>query len=77
MRLPLVVVVVEGDMETLDHASALLKKGIPIIVVKGSGKAADFIANCMDEYMYVNIYRNFRKKKRCNVKLVSLELSLK
>ena len=51
MRLPVIVIVVEGDMETLEHAATLVQKGIPIIVVKGTGKAADFIANCIEEYV--------------------------
>ena len=50
MRLPLVVVVAEGDLNTLEHASKLVQSGIPIIIVKGSGKAADFIANFLEEY---------------------------
>ena len=52
MCLPLVVVVVEGDMDTLEHTSELIEKGIPLIVIKGTGKAADFIANCMEEYVH-------------------------
>ena len=51
MCLPLVVIVAEGDEKTLQHASALVEKGIPIIVVKGTGKAADFIANCFEQYV--------------------------
>ena len=63
MRLPLVVVVVEGDMKTLEHASTIVKKGIPIIVVKGTGKAADFIANCMEEYVqFLCLYLSWNNK---------------
>ena len=55
----MVVIVVEGDIQTLEHASKLVKKKVPIIVVKGTGKAADFIVSCLEQYvklMHVDTY---------------------
>jgi accessory colonization factor AcfC len=36
--------VAEGDIKTIRHVEQTLKKGLPIVVVKGSGKAADVIS---------------------------------
>ena len=44
IRIPVVVMVAEGDIKTIRHVEQTLKKGLPIVVVKGSGKAADVIS---------------------------------
>ena len=41
---PVVVVVMEGDFDTLNAASEAVEADIPLLVFAGSGKASDFIA---------------------------------
>lgn len=49
IKIPVLVIVAEGDLSTLDHVVKVLKRGIPVLVLKGSGKAADLIAECIDK----------------------------
>jgi len=51
MRVPLVVFVVEGGMQTLEHVTASIENKIPVVVIQGSGKIADVIAECMMGYV--------------------------
>lgn len=43
MPVPIAIIVCEGDMETISHVSGSLKNKLPVIIMKGSGKAADLI----------------------------------
>nr|XP_034320576.1 transient receptor potential cation channel subfamily M member-like 2 isoform X2 [Crassostrea gigas] len=43
MPVPLAIIVCEGDLQTIDHISQALQKNIPVIIMKGSGKAADLV----------------------------------
>ena len=49
MKVPVLVIVAEGDLQTIDHVVQVLKRDIPVLILRGSGKAADLIAECMDE----------------------------
>ncbi|XP_071166798.1 transient receptor potential cation channel subfamily M member 1-like isoform X1 [Mytilus edulis] len=44
MKVPVLLVVVEGDISTIHQVKTVLEKSIPVLLIKGSGKAADFIA---------------------------------
>lgn len=46
---PLVGLLLQGGPAQIDHINNLLKKQIPVIVVKGSGYAADLIAFVIQE----------------------------
>ena len=48
MKVPVLVIVVEGDLQTLDHVIAVLKKNIPVLILQGTGKAADLIAEHLE-----------------------------
>lgn len=48
MLVPVIMVVVEGDVHTLEQVCEAVKNGIPVTLIKGSGKAADLIANYID-----------------------------
>jgi hypothetical protein len=43
------VIVIEGDLSTLDVVVEVLEKCIPVLILQGSGKAADLIAECMSQ----------------------------
>lgn len=43
MPVPIAVIVCEGDLETIDHISNALENKIPVIIMKGSGMAADLV----------------------------------
>ncbi|XP_063431691.1 uncharacterized protein LOC134714379 [Mytilus trossulus] len=49
-RLPVLTVVAEGDLYTIDAIVQVLKIDLPILLLKGSGKAADFVAGFIEEY---------------------------
>lgn len=44
MKVPVLLIVVEGDISTIHQVKTVLEKSIPVLLIKGSGKAADFIA---------------------------------
>ena len=45
MRVPVLLIVVEGDMGTIHQVKSAVNLNIPVFVIKGSGKAADLIAD--------------------------------
>ncbi|XP_052100100.1 transient receptor potential cation channel subfamily M member 2-like isoform X2 [Mytilus californianus] len=44
MKVPVLLIVVEGDISTIHQVKSVLEEDIPVLLIKGSGKAADFIA---------------------------------
>ena len=42
--MPVVLLVLEGGENTLSQAVEAIKNGTPVVVVQGSGRAADYIA---------------------------------
>lgn len=44
--LPVVLVLIEGGYEDLETARNMLKNEMPVIVIDGSGGAANFLAAC-------------------------------
>ncbi|XP_071171553.1 transient receptor potential cation channel subfamily M member-like 2 [Mytilus edulis] len=49
MKVPVLVIVAEGDLNTIEHVVKVLERDIPVLILKGSGKAADLIAECMED----------------------------
>lgn len=49
MPVPIAIIVCEGDMETIAHVSGSLKNKLPVIIIKGSGKAADLILDYLEK----------------------------
>ncbi|XP_052693613.1 transient receptor potential cation channel subfamily M member-like 2 [Crassostrea angulata] len=43
MPVPIAIIVCEGDIETIAHISEALENKLPVIIMKGSGKAADLV----------------------------------
>lgn len=43
MPVPIAIIVCEGDLKTIEHISIALKNEIPVIIMKGSGMAADLV----------------------------------
>ncbi|XP_062596064.1 transient receptor potential cation channel subfamily M member 2-like [Saccostrea cucullata] len=48
LPIPIVILACEGDINTIEHISEALKRKIPVIIIKGSGKAADLILDYME-----------------------------
>lgn len=48
MPVPIAIVVCEGDLRTIVHIAQALNENIPVIIMKGSGKAADLVL----DYIY-------------------------
>lgn len=51
IKIPVVLVVVEGGPGTIKTVQKSLEKGTPVVIVKGSGRAADFLAYVYEEAM--------------------------
>jgi hypothetical protein len=49
---PVAIVVCEGDILTIAHVEGALERKLPVVVVKGSGKAADLIVDYLEKYEY-------------------------
>lgn len=49
MPVPIAIFVCGGDIQTIDHISTALKQEIPVIIMKGSGMAADLVADSINK----------------------------
>ncbi|CAL1535901.1 unnamed protein product [Lymnaea stagnalis] len=49
IQIPVVLVVVEGGLGTMETVQQSLEKKTPVVIVKGSGRAADFLAYAYEE----------------------------
>lgn len=56
MPVPIAIIVCEGDTETISHIAKALKKNLPIIIMKGSGKAADLVLDYLETYTSINYF---------------------
>lgn len=60
---PVAIIVCEGDLETIAKISTALKSNLPVIIMKGSGKAADLTLDYLQKYntflIDANIKYNF------------------
>lgn len=50
IHLPIAIIVCEGDLKTIKRISAALENKLPIIIMKGSGKAADLVLDYLQKY---------------------------
>ncbi|CAG2216069.1 unnamed protein product [Mytilus edulis] len=48
IMIPIIVLLAEGDMDSLRHVDKILKQGTPVIVMKGTGKSADIIIQYLE-----------------------------
>lgn len=44
VNVPVVLLVLEGGENTLETAAEAMRKNTPVVVIQGSGRAADYIA---------------------------------
>lgn len=51
----LVLLVLEGGIQTLKTTAEAIRKGTPVVVIKDSGRAADFIAYAFYKHKYIVI----------------------
>ena len=49
MPVPIAIIVCEGDLETITHTAGALQNKLPVIIMKGSGKAADLILDYFEK----------------------------
>lgn len=49
MPVPIAIIVCEGDIETIHHITKALNNKVPAIIIKGSGKAADFVMDYLEK----------------------------
>ena len=48
MPVPIAVIVCEGDLGTIAHIAKTLLNKLPVIIMKGSGKAADLVLDFLE-----------------------------
>lgn len=49
IRIPVVLLVLNGELDTLEHVIRAIDNNISVVVVKGTGGTADLVALCMTE----------------------------
>ncbi|XP_056021813.1 uncharacterized protein LOC125651630 [Ostrea edulis] len=49
MPVPVAILACEGDISTIRHIAGALERKIPVIIIRGSGKAADLILDFLDD----------------------------
>lgn len=49
MPVPIAILVCGGDIETIHHITKALKNKLPVIIIKGSGTAADFVLDSIEK----------------------------
>lgn len=49
MSVPIAIIVCEGDIQTISHISNAVGRQLPVIIMKGSGKAADLVVDYLDK----------------------------
>lgn len=49
MPVPIAIIVCEGDLKTIIHIAKVLQENIPVIIMKGSGKAADLVLDYIEK----------------------------
>ncbi|XP_078330793.1 transient receptor potential cation channel subfamily M member 5-like [Crassostrea virginica] len=50
MPIPIAIIVCEGDLQTISHTAEALQDRLPVIIMKGSGKAADLISSYLKRF---------------------------
>lgn len=50
MPVPIAIIVCEGDLNTINEVKQALEHKLPVIIMKGSGKAADLVLDYIDRY---------------------------
>ncbi|XP_069134201.1 transient receptor potential cation channel subfamily M member 5-like [Argopecten irradians] len=51
LKIPTILIVVEGGLNTVEHVAKAVKAQLPVLLIRGSGKAADLIGACLrDEH---------------------------
>lgn len=56
MPVPIAIIVCEGDLNTIAEIKQALEHNLPVIIMKGSGKAADLVLDYIDKYFLNNFY---------------------
>lgn len=51
MPVPVAIIVCEGDFKTIEHISQALENKLPVIIMKGSGMAADLVSERLEKYV--------------------------
>lgn len=50
ITVPVAIIVCEGDLKTIAKIAYALKETLPVIIMKGSGKAADLTLDYLEKY---------------------------
>lgn len=61
MPVPIAIIVCEGDLNTISEITEALEHKLPVIIMKGSGKAADLVLDYIDRYNYNYMYLYFKQ----------------
>lgn len=50
MPVPVAIIVCEGDIDTIAHIAKALERKLPVVIMKGSGTAADVVVDYLEKY---------------------------
>ena len=51
----MVIVLVEGDLSAIEHVKLAVENNIPVVIIEGTGGAADLLAEFMYTVFTVNL----------------------
>ena len=79
MPVPIAIIVCEGDIDTIAHTAGALQNKLPVVIIKGSGKAADLILNYIERYtllikLMFNHLTDINKRNGKNLNKISLKI---
>ncbi|XP_069134231.1 transient receptor potential cation channel subfamily M member 2-like [Argopecten irradians] len=49
LKIPTILIVVEGGLDTIYHVANVVKSKLPVMLIRGSGMAADLIGFCLED----------------------------
>jgi hypothetical protein len=58
-QIPMVCLMIRGDLNSIDAIESKIRKEIPVVILKGSGAAADIISFAAEELSEKYMHNNF------------------
>lgn len=74
MSVPVVIIVCEGDIDTIAHIAKALERKLPVIIMKGSGTAADVVVDYLEKYFTFIVILSLNLKKKLIYVYLSVDI---
>lgn len=76
MPVPVAIIVCEGDIDTIAHIAKALERKLPVIIMKGSGTAADVVVDYLEKYFTFIVILPLNMNQKCKDKTLIFEICL-